>query len=288
MNPVLPYPFPVQKKKIDFYDIELAFVDVGEGDKTLLFVHGLGHSLLSWSHNIAELKDNFRCIAVDLPGYGLSSDSAACPYGMRFYAEVIAHFIEARKLKNVTIAGHSMGGQIAMWLALDFPQLLKSLVLCAPAGFEVFQPWEKAIFRNAMMFMDFVMDEEQSLKQVVQNSFYRFPESAKEYLENLIVFLRKKDKKRYRNILEQSINGMLNEPVFDRLNDIKCPVQILFGNHDGFIPNRLIHPETTKNIAENAVRKFPDARLKMLSSCGHFLQWEQSESVNALIKEFLS
>lgn len=287
MNTVLSYPFSVQKQKIDFYDIELAFVEVGQGAKTLVFVHGLGHSLLSWTQNIPELSEHYRCIALDLPGYGMSSDNATYPYGMRFYAEVIAHFIEEKELKNVSLVGHSMGGQIAIWLALQKPSALENLILCAPAGFEVFQPWEKAIFRNAMMFMDFVMDEEQSLKQVLENSFYHFPESVRGYSRQLLDILRKKDKRRYRKILEQCINGMLDEPVDDLLPEIKCPVQIIFGDQDGLIPNKLIHPVTTKKIAENATGKFPDARLKMLPLCGHFLQWEQSELVNATIQKFL-
>lgn len=287
MNPFLSEWLPVSYLNLDFYDINLAFTELGTGEETLIFIHGLGHSRLAWMKNLNELSKYYHCIAIDLPGYGQSSDSLSYPYGMGFYAEVIFHLIQELGLKKVSLVGHSMGGQIAITFALNYPKLLKSLVLCASAGFEVFQPWEKVFFRSAMMFMDFVVDEEQSLNQVIESSFYEMPNSAHNYLKKLVEQMRQKDKKRYRKIMEQSISGMLDEPVFNRLSEIICPVQILFGNRDGFIPNRLIHPVSTKVIAENAVEKILDAHLEMIPFCGHFLQWEKSEVVNSIIKEFL-
>lgn len=280
--------FVIQYQPIDFYGLDIAFVELGQGNQTLLFVHGMGHTHLSWVKNLPELAQKYRCIAIDLPGYGHSMDNAACAYGMQCYAEVLAHFIKERDLGKVTLVGHSMGGQVALTFALKYPQMLHKLVLCASAGFEVFQPWEKAMYRNALLFMDLVTDEEKSLKQVLENSFYHhMPQGAQEYLQKLVNLMRQKDKKRYRKIIEQSIAGMLDEPVFERLNEINLPVLLLFGNQDGFIPNRMIHPVTTQSIAEEAVKKLPDAQLTIIPFCGHFLQWEKAPNVNAAIQEFL-
>lgn len=59
------------------------YIDEGEGD-TFLFIHGLATYALSWRRNIDELKKSYRCIAVDLPGNGLS-DRADYPYGISFF-----------------------------------------------------------------------------------------------------------------------------------------------------------------------------------------------------------
>jgi len=66
------YPYEVKKVEL-FNDIELAYVDEGKGDQTIIFIHGLGSYLPAWKNNIEGLMSDYRCIAIDLPGYGYSS-----------------------------------------------------------------------------------------------------------------------------------------------------------------------------------------------------------------------
>src|SRR5205085_2786592 len=86
------YPFDVKRVKLD-RDVEIAYCEEGKGAHTLLFVHGLGNYIPVWENCIRELSNDFRCIAVDLPGNGLSS-RGDYPYSMFFYAESIARFCE--------------------------------------------------------------------------------------------------------------------------------------------------------------------------------------------------
>src|SRR5690606_37261715 len=142
------------------------------------------HSSLAWIKNMEVLKSRYRCIAIDLPGNGLSKEGDD-DYSIHFFAESIAAFIKAKQLKNVHLAGHSMGGQIAVTLELLYPQLVKSLILCAPAGFETFTEWEKNLYKSTMYFVDMVSSEESSLRKAVHNSFYLFPDSAASLTEQL-------------------------------------------------------------------------------------------------------
>jgi pimeloyl-ACP methyl ester carboxylesterase len=265
----------------------MAYTDEGKGDKTILFIHGLGHSHSAWSQNISYLSQYFRCIAIDLPGNGLSS-AGDYPYGMNFFAESVAEFIAARQLQQVSVAGHSMGGQVAMTLALKYPDIMKGLVLCAPAGFEQFNDWEKNLYRSTMFFVDLISNEENSLRKTIQNSFYILPDNAQEVIRELIGQMRLQDRQQYRRMIEMCINGMLDEPVYHKLEEIKVPTLIVFGEKDSMIPNRFIHPVTTRQLAEAATAKFPDAILEMLPLCGHFLQWEKPVQLNGLIRHFLN
>jgi pimeloyl-ACP methyl ester carboxylesterase len=79
----------------------------------------------AWSRNIESLKEKYTCVALDLPGFGKSSKVAPA-YTPTYYADIVVK-IEKLKLKNVIVAGHSMGGQAAIKLAINHPDKLKNL-----------------------------------------------------------------------------------------------------------------------------------------------------------------
>ncbi len=278
--------FPIQHHKTGRHKIDIAFAEEGSGDKTLLFIHGLGHAHAAWIHNVDYLRKNYHCIALDLPGNG-RSDTGNYPYSLHFFADCIHDFIREKQLENVYLAGHSMGGQIAMTLALAYPEAIRALVLCAPAGFEQFDDWEKNLYRSTMYFVDLVSNEENSLRKAVQNSFYILPDNVQAFIRQLISGIHAQDRKQYRDMTEACISGMLDEPVYSRLPEITHPTLVIFGEKDTMIPNRFIHPVTTRQLAEAAIKRFPDASLEMIPLCGHFVQWEKAGQVNGLIRHFV-
>ncbi len=109
-----PYHFPTQFLKLD--EGEIAYVKEGKGKETLLFVHGLSSNADAWYRNIEELKKDFTCIAIDLPGYGKSYKNTE-NLTPTYFTETIRKFTEKLKIKDYTLVGHSMGGQAAIKFA---------------------------------------------------------------------------------------------------------------------------------------------------------------------------
>jgi len=105
--------YPFDTKFIKVNDYEIAYVDEGNSENVLLFIHGLGSYLKAWDRNIPELKNHFRCIAFDLPGYGKSSKQIHSGE-VSFMFEILNEFITKLNLKSVSLVGHSMGGQITL------------------------------------------------------------------------------------------------------------------------------------------------------------------------------
>lgn len=278
--------YTIQYQSILDDAVKMAYIESGKGLNTILFVHGLGHSQLAWQQNIQKLSEQFKCIAIDLPGNGYSSNGDY-PYSMDFFAESIHSFIKAKKLNNVFVCGHSMGGQIALTLALKYPKSLDGLVLCAPAGFEVFNDWEKNLYRSTMLFMDLISNEENSLKKAIQSSFYIVPDNVQPFIHQLTQNLRAQPLPSYRRMIEMCINSMLDEPVYDRLSEITLPVQIIFGEKDSMIPNKFIHPISTALLAKEVSLKFQNGELELIPQCGHFVQWEKASRVNSSIRHFI-
>lgn len=280
------YPFPVFDVKL-FNNAHVAYMDTGVGDQTILFIHGLANYSAGWKYNIETLSKHYRCIAIDLPGNGMS-ENVPGPYSITFFAHCITDFIGRLGLTNVILAGHSMGGQIAIRALADTPGCAERLILCAPAGFEQFSEIDKVLYQSSMQYMSWFSNDEYNLQETLRNSFYNFPRGAETMIRDLTAFLRRQQSSDYKRMVDQCVLSMLNEPVFDRLKTISHPALVMYGEMDGLIPNRIIHPVSTRDIAERGVKQLPNARLTMIPQCGHFLQWEKAAVVNELIIEWLS
>lgn len=105
----------------------------GHGDTTLVFLHGYGESLLSWRALLDQFTRDYRVIAVDLPGFGVSIGSS-----FRFDYPSYQRWLDSLVIKYTTgpvvVVGHSMGGELAAGLALDQPGRVVAAILLAPAG----------------------------------------------------------------------------------------------------------------------------------------------------------
>lgn len=267
-------------------DIRLAYVDEGKGEQTILMIHGLGSYLPAWKKNIEGLKDKYRIIAVDLPGYGKSSK---LPHSgmMTFYAGVIADLIENLGLGQVTLAGHSMGGQISMVLALEKPELVKNLILVDPAGFEFFHPGQKDWFKDVMSPNLVRLTTVEAIETNLASNFYRLPDDAQFMIDDRIAMRDADDFEAYCLAVSRSVKGMVDEAVLDKLSDISVPTLIFFGENDLLIPNRYLNPGFTKNIAKTGADLIPNSKLVMVPKCGHFMMFEKSEVFNEEVKLFL-
>lgn len=113
--------------------LRLRTLEAGRGDTTLLFLHGYGESLLAWRQVLDHFTPQYRVLAVDLPGFGLS-DKPPGNYDYPSYARWLGDLLTRRTRGPVIVVGHSMGGQLAAGLALDHPERVVAAVLIAPAG----------------------------------------------------------------------------------------------------------------------------------------------------------
>ncbi|TVQ44326.1 MAG: alpha/beta fold hydrolase [Gammaproteobacteria bacterium] len=118
-----------------FIDVEGArmhYVDQGRGPVVVL-IHGLGGSSRNFSPIADELAHSHRVIAIDRPGSGYSSRPPARSRALADQASVIATLLDQLDIESAIVVGHSLGGAVALALALDHPRTVSRLVLLAPA-----------------------------------------------------------------------------------------------------------------------------------------------------------
>jgi len=281
----LNYGYEVKHAKLS-NDINLAYIDEGNGNETIIFIHGLGSYIPAWNKNISELSKSYRCIAIDLPGYGKSSKN---PHSglMSFYAKVVAEFIDNLDLGKVTLAGHSMGGQISMVAALHYPDKVEKLILVDPAGFELFHPGQRLWFKDVMTPNLVRLTTVEAIETNLASNFYNMPDDAIFMIEDRIAMRTADDFENYCYAVSQSVTGMVDEPIFNKLKYIEQPTLIFFGENDNLIPNRYLNPGETEPIAKAGANEIKNSKLIMVPKCGHFMMFEKSEVFNNEVKNFL-
>ncbi len=279
------YPYPVKLAALD-NTISVAYMDEGSGNQTLVFIHGLGSYAPAWKKNIEGLKNEFRCIAIDLPGYGHSSKGDYVG-DMRYYADIVAEFIRKLDLKNVTLVGHSMGGQIAVTTGLSYPELMNQLILVSPAGYEQFTNGQRQWFREILTPDAVRLTTVTQIRENFATNFFHFPKDAEFMIQDRIAMRSADDFRWYCDIIPKNVRGMVNDPVYDLLPKLTMPVLSLFGEYDNLIPNRFLNGGSTVEVAKKGSSQIPQSVLIMIEKAGHFVQFEKSEEVNAAIRGFL-
>ncbi len=268
--------------------IRIAYFDCGsDKEETILFIHGLANYLWVWKWNMASLQEKYRCIAIDLPGNGFSS-RGEYPYSIHFFSEIILEIITTLKLKNVTLAGHSMGGQIAIQTAINHGDQINNLILSAPSGFEYYSPHDATLFKSAIAFGNFLAMDETHIMQSINASFYRSDQIASDIIRDLNALIKVHDRTSYRRMLEMCIDSMLDCQVFHQLKQIKNKTMVFFGENDQLIPNRFLHPVPTKKIAEKGAKLMQHAKAVTFKETGHFVHIERATEVNKHILHFMA
>jgi pimeloyl-ACP methyl ester carboxylesterase len=121
-------PTPVRSGKVKVDDVNLYYELYGSGDP-LVLIAGTGISLAPWRvFQVPEFAKHYQVLIYDHRGLG-RSDKPDTAYSTRLFARDCAGLMDALGIKRAHIMGHSMGGRVAQWVALDFPEKVRSLVL---------------------------------------------------------------------------------------------------------------------------------------------------------------
>lgn len=135
-------------------ELAVHYKDYGSGEPALVLLHGFGGSTFSWRYVQAGLAGGYRVISFDRPGFGLSSRplpgqwTGENPYSIRGQVHLTVGLIEELGLEQVVLIGHSAGCVVALRMALEYPDLVKGLVLVAPAVYGGGPPaWLRPLLR---------------------------------------------------------------------------------------------------------------------------------------------
>ncbi len=278
-------PLPIEHVTVNGVDV--AYVDSGGTKPPMVFIHGLSSYLSFWEYQLPYFAKTHRVIALDLPGYGASARPDA-PYTPPWFADVVSSWMTEIGVERAVIVGHSMGGNIAVQLALSHPERVDRLVLSAPAGFERFSAGAARFMRDFWTERRAMEATEEQVRANFVASVFNRPDQGVERLIEERVRLGKSPQFSGTSVaVSRSIAGMLDFPVIDRARDVAAPTLIVYGTDDRMIPNPVFTGGSTKAVAEAATNAIPGARLVMLPGAGHTVHHDEPTAFNDAVEEFL-
>jgi pimeloyl-ACP methyl ester carboxylesterase len=270
---------------------EVAYVELNPtGQRTLVFIHGLGSYLKFWRYQLdAFAAQGYRVVAVDLPGYGKSDKPASFPYTMEAMADAVRELVIALGLERPVLVGHSMGGQTALSYAIRYPEEPAALVLTAPAGFERFSWREKAWFKRVFSTTLIKASPEYGIwGSVRQANFSRWRPELEWLIEERVRVVGAPDFDAYAYANVRTVHGLAhNDFVRDSLGRIQAPTLIVFGEDDRLIPNPFLHGGRARDIMEYGHAGIRGSELVGLERCGHSVQLDCPQEYNAAVSAFL-
>ena len=123
----------LEKKVIDIDNLKISYLEGGKG-KDILLIHGFGADKDNWIYLSKYLTPNYHVVAIDLPGFGESTKLKKLNYDVISQIKRIDLFVNKIGLKSFIIAGNSMGGHIAVYYTINYPNKISSLCLLDSSG----------------------------------------------------------------------------------------------------------------------------------------------------------
>jgi pimeloyl-ACP methyl ester carboxylesterase len=270
-------------RRVDLRGASVNYVEIGEGEP-LLFIHGVSGCWQNWLENLPRFAAaGRRCVALDLPGFG-ASPLPPWSIGMAAYGRLLRDFCAEVGVGGATLVGNSMGGLLAVELALAVPEEFERLVLVSAAGIiNTWRPEERAVatawaWRHfSPLFADRGRQivARPRLRRAVFQSFVRFPNRLDDdvLIEQIVNGLHQADG------FEPALADLIRTDFRERLATIEMPTMIVWGLSDRVIPVA---------AAASYHRRIPHSRLEIFERTGHVPQLERPLRFNALLDEFLA
>lgn len=248
--------------------------DEAGGGPALVIITGLGQPRWVSAERVAAFSDAYRVITLDNRDAGEGLPESA-PYSIADLAEDVAGMLRAFEIERAHVLGESMGGFIALELALRHPEMIDRLVLVStgPAGVSA-APTAPLVPARDTWIDDPVERWRVALPRAVAPGFF---DTRPELLDRLAETFRGNSQTwegRARQFAAQE-----HFDVRDRLGEITAPTLIVHGDLDPLLP-----PSGAEQLAEG----IPDAQLMLVPGAGHVLRSECPDEMNRVMRMFLA
>ncbi len=262
------------------------YLHAGEG-RPIVLLHGgiIDAAHISWAPQLGPLADEGRIVVPNLPGYG-PNPQPNDPLSIPRHVKTIAGFLETLDLEDALVAGISLGGGVAVGLALDHPDRISELVAVDAMGLGQSLSSGRLTWLLARLQVTNHLSVElmRRSRGYVAAGLETLAHDAYDVPEKLIDLVQQEARRPGAGAAFRSLRG--TEVTWDgyrtdyseRLTELSVPTMFVHGADDEVFP-----PAWSDRAAELA----PDATVEMLVDCGHLATWERHEAMTDTLKDWL-
>ena len=255
-------------ESVDVEGRTLRYLRRGEGGDPAILIHGFGGDLNNWLFNHEALAASRTVYALDLPGHGGSSKQVD-DGTLGEFTKSLRGFMDAVGVETAHLAGHSMGGAVALDFALAHPDRALSLALIASAGL------------GAEIDGDYIegfitAGRRRDIKPHLEKLFADAGLVGRQLIDDILKYKRLDGvDSALRTIADQLFPGGRQQAVLrDRLGELSIPIQVIWGSEDRILP------------ASHAKGLPANVKAQIISGSGHMVQMEAAAEVNRAIVDF--
>jgi pimeloyl-ACP methyl ester carboxylesterase len=256
----------------------------GQGSDHVICLHGLGSNKASFFETVSALTPDHTVHAIDLPGFGGSSKPARAAYDAPYFASAVLGYMDGSGIERAHLVGNSMGGRVALEVALGEPDRVRSTVLLSPA-----LAFRKR--RSLVPLVKLVRPEIAAIPHPIRTAQVRAqfwslfarpdrldPAAADVAADEFCRTYRSRSARiaflaALRNIYLDAPHG--ERGFWTRLADLRPPALFVWGERDRLVPAA---------FARHVTEVVPAAIQIVLPDCGHVPQVELADRTNALIR----
>ena len=255
--------------------LQLHYQDVGTGE-AVVFIHGSGpgasgHSNFKQNYP-AFAAAGYRVIVPDLPGYGASSKPQTV-YSLDFFVSALSGLLDALGIQRCVLVGNSLGGAIAIKLALDQPGRVSRLVLMAPGGLmdkEQYYLQMEGIQKMGAAFANGELNDAAGMRRLLSLQLFDPALISDETVAERVAVVGQQP--------ACVLTSMQVPNLTSRLPELQCPILGFWGINDKFCP---------ASGAQTLLAACRRIRFVLLSECGHWVMVEHRELFNRECLVFL-
>lgn len=256
--------------------LRLHYLEAGEGEP-VVFVHGSGpgasgHSNFKQNYPVFA-SFGYRAIVPDLPGYG-RSDKPETTYSLDFFGNALSGLLDALDIRRCVLVGNSLGGAIAIKLALEQPQRVSRLVLMAPGGLmekEQYYRQMEGIQKMGAAFANGELNDAGGMRRLLGLQLFDPSLISDETVDERVAVVQQQPR---------CVLGTMQVPnMAARLSELSCPILGFWGMNDKFCPS---------SGAQTMLEACHNIRFVLLSECGHWVMVEHRELFNRTCLDFFA
>lgn len=245
-----------------FYEVQ------GDGEP-LIFIHGLGITHNMWIWQVEELRKDFRVIVYDLPGHGGTENKLPEKDIYRGLADDLKELMDHLGLEKATLCGLSLGGRVALAMAIHYPERVKKLIISST--FDTI----RGVGERFTTWLGTRMLKNMTLERIVETSAKSFFPTV-ELQKAKEIYSREAQKVKKDALLHLSY-AATEVDYSSGLTLIKVPTLVFVGEKEkGMV-----------KIAQRMAKAIPRARLDVIAGVGHIWNMEQPVLFNEKVRDFL-
>ncbi len=297
-----PYPFPVRIFEADTQGqrLRMAYMDVAAArpnGRTVVLLHGKNFSGAYWAATVKALAaEGYRVVVPDQIGFGKSSKPAAYQFSFQTLAANTRALLDSLRVEKFALVGHSMGGMLAVRMALMYPERVERLALVNPIGLE---DWKLvAPYRTVdENFAQELRATPESIKEYQRVNYFG-GEWKPEYAaltEVLAGWTRHPEYRRVAWNAALTSDMIFTQPVVYEFEQLKSPTLLIIGQRDRTAVGKDRVPKEVAArmgdyaaLGKAAARRIPGARLVEIAEAGHIPQVDSFEKYMRALLDFVA